>query len=201
MKYKEKEKLWLTNIKELSKKDGWKFKSHFTFKVIGDLYLSSNFYVSMKENAISGWLGYKTMNIDNVFWDIIDEQPNKKMPLSFRGEAAFCVRDINYFQYKIDVGNELNPNTEISNLLKSIDEQVLEKVNVIKTSEDFRIELLENEKTNSVGIVTSFIEQGQFENALSKIREYKNQDFSSGFGFGEKDFYDLAKEYCEKNYR
>ena len=24
MKYKEKEKLWLTNIKELSKKDGWK---------------------------------------------------------------------------------------------------------------------------------------------------------------------------------
>lgn len=198
MKYKEKEKLWLTSIKELSKTDGWKFKGHFIFKVIGDLYFSSNFHVSMKENAISGWLGYKTMNIDNIFWDIIEEQPNKKMPLSFRGEAAFCVRSINYFQYKIDIKDESNPKSEIHNLLKSIDEKIIQKANNIKTLADFRAEMLENEKSNSVGIITSFIEQEQFDNALSKIKEYKNQDFSSGFRFGDKDFYDLAKEYCKK---
>jgi hypothetical protein len=198
MKYKEKEKLWLSNVKELSKTYGWKFKGGSVFKTIGDLYFRSGFDVSMIENAIDGYLCYKTMNIDNVFWDIIDEQPNKKMPLSFRGEAAFCVSGLYYFKYKIDIKDELNPKTEIDSLLKVIDEEVLGKVNTIKTLEDFRTEMMENEKSNSVGIVTSYIEQGNFKNALSKIEEYKDQGINSGFRFEGKDFYDLAKEYCEK---
>ena len=44
-------------------------------------------------------------------------------------------------------------------------------------------------------------EEREFDKALSKIKEYRANQFSSGFGFGDKDFYDLAKEYCEKNYR
>src|SRR5688572_29775337 len=124
MKYKEKEKLWLSNIKELGKAYGWKYKGGTVFKTIGDLYFTSSFDVSMKEDAISGYLRYKTMNIDNVFWDIIDEQPNKKMPLSFRSEAAFRVSGLYYFKYKIDIKDELNPKTEIESLLKVIDEKV-----------------------------------------------------------------------------
>ncbi len=73
MKYKEKEKLWLKSIKELCKTDGWKFKGYFIYKAVNDLFFSAYFYVSMKENAISGWIGYKSLNIDNIFWDIIDE--------------------------------------------------------------------------------------------------------------------------------
>lgn len=73
MKYKEKEKLWLSKIKENKSKD-WKFKGWFIFKNLNEFFFSSSFYVSLKENKISGYLGYKPMNIDNIFWDIIDEQ-------------------------------------------------------------------------------------------------------------------------------
>jgi len=66
---------------------------------------------------------------------------------------------------------------------------------------DFQTELMENEKSNCVGIITSLIEHGQIENALQKIDEYKKNKINSGFGFGSKDFFDLAKEYCNKNYR
>ena len=201
MKNKEKEKLWLKTVKELCKKDGWKFKGYFIFKQVDNLFFCSNFYANGKENKIIGWLGYKTMNIDNVFWNIIDEQRNKEMPLSFRGEAAFCVRDINYFDYNIGIKDELNPEPEINSLLDTIKSKVISKCDSIKTLDDFRIEMLKEEKYNTVGIITSFIEQGQFEKAMLKIKEYKMNKLSSGFGFGDKDFYDLAKDYCEKNYR
>ena len=69
--------------------------------------------MSRNENSISGWLGYKPVSIDNVFWDIINEQPNKKMPLSFRAEAAFCVREVNCFDYEFNIENVENPELEI----------------------------------------------------------------------------------------
>jgi hypothetical protein len=199
MKYKEREKLWLKYIKELCKTDEWKFKGYFIYKVVNDLYFSVLFSVNKNENAISGRIGYKPLNIDNIFWDIIDEQPNKKMPLSFRAEAAFCVRELNWYEFKVDIKEELNPKPEIIELLQNIKEQVEIKSNKVKSLIDFRTEMLQKEKMNSVGIITSFIEQGEIDNALSKINEYKSNDFNSGFRFGDKDFYDLAKEYCIKN--
>lgn len=199
MKYKEKEKLWLSKIKENKSKD-WKFKGWFIFKNLNEFFFSSSFYVSLKENKISGYLGYKPMNIDNIFWDIIDEQPNKKMPLSFRGEAAFCVREINFYKFNIEIKDELKPEKEIIDLLVNIDKEVSDKINSIKKPTDFRIELLEDEESNSVGIITSLIEEHKFTEALEKIKLYKENDYNSGFGFGDDDFYDLAEKYI-KNYR
>lgn len=197
MRNKEKEKYWLSKVKELCKDTNWKFKSYFIFKVIDKLYFSSNFFVNAKENSISVWVEYKTIGINNIFWDIIDEPKNKIMPLSFRGEAAFCVKGLSFFEQKVYVDKELRPENNINNLLPLIDKVVIEKANKIKTSDDFRTEMFSNEKANSVGKVTSFIEQGQYENAFLKIKEYKEQKISSGFGFGDRDFYDLANDYYE----
>ena len=197
MKYKEKEKLWLSKIKENKSKD-WKFKSWFIFRDLNDFFFSASFYVSLKENKISGYLGYKPMNIDNVFWEIIDEQPNKKMPLSFRGEAAFCVREINFYKFNIEIEDELKPENEIKKLLLNIDKEVHQISQKIKNTQDFRVEMMNDEEENSVGIITSLIEEQKFDEALKKIKEYKENEYNSGFGFGDDDFYDLAKKYIKK---
>ena len=199
MKNIEKEKLWLNKVKELSKASNWKFKSYFIFKVIDNLFFSANFFINAKENSISVCVEYKTFNIDNVFWDVIGEPNNKKMPISFRSDAAFCVRGLNFYEHKIYIEENLKPEKSITELLTLIDKSVAEKADKIWTLNDFKIEMFSNEKSNSVGIVTSLIEQEQSEDALLKIEEYKRRKISSGFGFGDKDFYDLAKEYCEKN--
>lgn len=201
MKYKEKEKLWLSIIKDQSKAQDWKFKGYFIYKAIGDFFFSASFYVSRNENAISGYLDYKPLNIDNVFWDIIDEIPNKTRPLSFRAEAAFCVRELNLFRYEINIANEAYPQAEIDALLKTITTKVNEKLEKIKVSpNNFYEEMMENEKDNGTGIVTFLIEHGEFEKALIKIDEYKADKVKSGIGLGQKDFYDVAKEYCIKNH-
>jgi hypothetical protein len=188
---------WLTKVKEFSKVGNWKFKSYFIFKVIDNLYFVSNFFIDPKGNSISVWVEYKTVNIDNIFWDIIGEQANKNMPLSFRGEAAFCVRGLSFYEHKILIADELNPESEIKELLLLTDRAVATKASEVKTLNDFRIEMLHDEKRNTVGVITSFIEQGQPDIALLKIAEYQEHKLSSGFGFGDKDFYDLAKEYCK----
>ena len=199
MKYIEKEKLWTKIVREVCKSNGWKFKSYFAYKTVGEHFFCSFFFVRRKENVIYGSLGYKPMNIDNMFWDIINEPLCKKRPLSHRGDAIFCVREFSYFDYEIEIKDELNPKSEIEELLKRIDKQVVKKSNVTWNMTDFRNELLENEKFNTTGIITSFIEQGHFEKALSKIEEYRLKKIPAGLGFGDKDFYDVAKEYCEKN--
>ena len=201
MTNKAKEKFWLLKIKQVAKNEGWKFKGNFIFKAVDELYFSSHFYVNGKTNELSGWLDYKTINIDNVFWDIIDEQPNKKMPFSFRGEAAFCVRPINYFHFNVVINDLFNPEPQVEQLLQKINFKVTEKSKAIRTIDDFRSDMLREEKSNTVGIVTSFIAQGQFKQALSKVKEYRANQFPSGFRFGKNEFYDLATEYCKKNYR
>jgi len=201
MKNSEKEKLWMKIVKEVSKTYGWKFRRFFVFKVVGKHFFCSYFFVRRGKNVISGFSGYKPMNIDNVFWDIIGEPLFKEMPLSHRVDTVFCVRDFSYFEYEIEIKDELNPKPEIEKLLKKIDKQVIKKSNITWNMTDFRNELLGNEKFNTTGIITSFIEQGHFEKALSKIEEYKLKKIPAGLGLGDNDFYDLAKEYCVKNIR
>ena len=199
MTNKEKEKFWLKSVKEVSKNYGWSFKGNFIFKTIDEFFFASHFYANGKTNEVFGWSDYKPLNIDNVFWDIINEQANKKMPLSFRGEAVFCVRRIQYFDFRVNINDPLNPETEITQLLKTINDNVLIKHSIIKTLDDFRTDMLKKEDYNTVGIITSFIEERQFEKALSKIAEYRANKFRCGFGFEGRDFYDLAEEYIKKN--
>ena len=200
MKFKDKEKLWLSRVKEMCKADKWKYKSHFIFKSADNLFFSSTFYVSRLENEISGWLGYKTLNIDNVFWDIIDELPNKLTPLSFRGNAVFCVRQINFLTYKVGIEDLENPDIAIHQMLDSVNENVAKKLSTIRTLFDFQNDLLSDERNNCVGIVVGYIENKQVDLALMKIKEYRSKGYNSGFKFEGKDFYDLAIEYCKKNY-
>lgn len=202
MKNKDKEKLWYKAIKETAKLIDWKFKGFFIFKTKGNLFFSASFFINPKTNELNGWLGFKTLNIDNTFWEIIDEKRNKEMPLSFRGEAAFCVRELKIKDYKIKIVDELNPEKDIAELINKIEKDANEKSQSVISLSDFIQEMLRNEQQNWVGIITGLIEQQLINQALSKISEYKSKNYTSGFGFeNNKDFYDLAKEYCAKNYR
>lgn len=58
---------------------------------------------------------------------------------------------------------------KILELLKNIDKEVVHKINSIKNPSDFRLELLQDEKSNSVGIIASLIEKNDFKEALEKM--------------------------------
>lgn len=95
MTNKEKEKIFFKAIKEVFKKKEWKFNSYFAFKSINDFLFNCDFFINPTENKIWVNLGFKPMILDDIFWEITEMSENKKMPLSFRSNAAF---DISSFQ-------------------------------------------------------------------------------------------------------
>lgn len=207
MTHKEKEKLWLKVVKELSKPYGWKFKGWFIFRKDDDLFFSADFFVSNKkgENSIKIGLNYKPYSIDNTFWAITDDTECNDEPLSFRAEAWFCIMGFKFQEYQLEIKDELNPSDEIEAVLKAIEEEVVKKNNAIRSLSDYRAELLkaEGEKIYSgvgEGIVTSLIEEGLYDEALAKMDQYKAQNKSSNlcFGSSENDFYTVAHKYCKK---
>ena len=124
MTNKEKEKLYLNSIKQESKKYSWKFKSYFTFKVVDNLYFVANFYIVPKTNNIHGWLAFKPFCLDDLFWEITDSIENSKLPLSFRGEAAFQVTADSIYDFDILIHNEEKPEIEIGKLLSEIEIEI-----------------------------------------------------------------------------
>ncbi len=198
MTNKEKEKLYYNVIKQESKNFSWKFKSYFTFKVVDNLYFVANFYVVPKTNNIYGWLAFKPYCLDDLFWEITDSIENSKLPLSFRGEAAFQVTADSIYEFDITIINEEIPNAEINQLLTNIENEIEKHKKEYPTVETFLEKQLANENIHSVRILTSLINLEKYEEAESKIKEYRKNDISSGYGFGKKDYYDLAEEFCKK---
>ena len=203
MTEKEIEKVQLRAAKDLSKLLGWKFKRNFIYKVVDDFYYTAYFYKHRRENKLSGWLAFKPLKIDVVFWDIINEVGNKSMPLSFRAEAAFCINPLHILDFKIEVNNAENPSSEISGLLNEINQAVEKNSLKIKSREDYLNELFQQEEKSTSAIVTSLIGDGNYQQALLKIEDYKANIFHSGFGVltkeGIEDFYDVAKAYIIHN--
>ena len=198
MTNKEKEKFYYNSIKQESKKYSWKFKTHFTYKVIQDLYFTSYFYVVPKENKIYGWLAFKPFSLDDLFWEITDSKENSKLPISFRGEAAFKIASDSIYEFNVTINNEDKPETEINILLSEIENKIAETEEKYPTIEKFLEKQYENEKTHSLGILTILIKLEKYEEAKNKITEFRNRKINSGYSVGNKDYYDLFEEYCVK---
>ena len=198
MTNKEKEKLFTQTIKQLSKKSNWKFKSYFTFKLIDDFFFESTFYSNPKQNRIWGWVAFKPYSLDDKYWEITEMPENKKMPLSFRADAAFKVSSHPIYRFDVLLENGDNPENEIADLIENIDSEVINIRRKISTIEQFLDLLLKADNNPSVEILVCMIDQNEFEKAIEKIRFYRENQIKSGFRFGDKDFYDLAEEFCKK---
>lgn len=198
MKYRDKERIVNRIVKSKAKEIGWRFKGYFIHKVINSQFCIVNFYLSRKEDLIHGWSSIKPYEIDNLFWEIIDEIPNKKMPQSFRAEAAFCVRATKISEFNKVIKFDLEPIEQLSKLVIQ-ESKILSQV-ALKTDkiDDYLNLALTDEKMNSVGIVTGLILNGKYDDAINKMTEYRNNQILSGFKFGKYDYYDLAEEYINQ---
>lgn len=196
MTNKEKEKLFYQIVKDIAKSKNWKFKSYFTFRQIGNLFFESNFYTNFKENRVSGWLAFKPYTVDNIFWEITEMPENKNLPLSFRAEGAFTVRAYNYYEFDLRLQNSENPRQEIEILFDILEEKQNNIKKEISTTQHF-LNLLENSELKvSVETIVCLVELEEYLKAIEKIEYYRKNNIPSGFGFGNKDFYELAEDFC-----
>jgi len=197
---KQKEKDWDKLIKGIAKTKGWKFKGWFAYKAVKDIFYEANFYTSGIDNSISGSLEFKPLIIDNVFWEIVNLEDNKKNPLSFRGNGAFVISSKDVFDFNQNVIAD-NLNNDISILFDKINIEVDKIQSVITDLDKFEKYINQHPSKRSewfdsdLLIMTSIV-QKNYDKAISLVEYAKKERGMCSWGFGDKDFYDLAIEYC-----
>ncbi|HMI05356.1 MAG TPA: hypothetical protein VK541_22900 [Pedobacter sp.] len=199
---KQKEKEWKIIIKEQAKLNGWKFNGWFAYKAIENFFYEITFYTSAYNNSINGSVGFKPLIIDERFWEIVDLNDNKRMPLSFRANGAFVISSKNVYDYNITVIPE-TLKADVNILLNKINQKVAELSSEITDIEKFinYIEQHPSKKSKWSDIdllIMSFIVQKKYNKALSLVNVAKKNRGMCSWDFDDKDFYDLAIEYCQE---
>ncbi|MBL7724751.1 MAG: hypothetical protein JNK27_11410 [Chitinophagaceae bacterium] len=200
---KQKEKEWDNIIKQEAKANGWKFKGWFAYKAVKDFFYEATFYTSGFDSSVSGSLEFKPLIIDDTFWEIVDLNDNRKTPLSFRGNGAFVVCSKDVYDYKLKVVPE-TLKADISNLLHKINSKVDELSSTVSNIDNF-VQFVEqhpskrSEWFDSDLLIVSSIVQKNYDKALSLLDYAKKTRGMCGWSFGDKDFYDLAIEFCQKH--
>ena len=116
-------KKWTDLIKSESKKSNWKFKEYFTFKIDGEYFFDSKFWINGNTNNLTGVLHFKFAKIDDLFWELtVDNDKLENHPLSLRANGSHIVRPINYYNFEL---KDISENSLI-NLLNTIDDKVAE---------------------------------------------------------------------------
>lgn len=198
MTNKEKEKQLYNFIKSNSKKWSWKFKSYFIFKIVSNFFYETNFYFDPKNNRLWGWLAFKPYSTDNLFWEITNMKENQKQPLSFRADAAFKITSYNFFDFDITLKDFDDLEKEIIKLLSEIEKKIIDNTENINSIEKFlELSKIENQN-NTVAILTTLIELERYDEAKKYIDFCRSNSISSGFGFGKKDYYDVAEDFIKK---
>ncbi|GEM_PF-2355527 len=200
---KQKEKEWNNLIKQESKAKGWNFKGWFAYKKIKEFFYEVTFYTSAFDNSIYSSLEFKPLIIDDIFWEIVDLNDNKKKPLSFRENGAFVISSKVFYDYKLKVFPD-TLKADISNLLDTINSKVDDLSSGVNNIDNF-IKFVEHNPSqrsewfDSDLLIVSSIVQKNYNKALSLLDYAKKTRGMCSWGFGDKDFYDLAIEYCQKH--
>ena len=201
---KQKEKDWNDLIKQQSKAFGWKFKSFFTHKTANNFFYYASFFLYGGGNSISVSLSFKPLIIDEVFWEICDLPENKKLPISFRGNGAFVVDKKEIFGFYLKVIPD-RLKEDIGNLFGEINHKVDELQSTITDLDTFvsfveQHPEKEGEWSDVDILIVVAIAQKEYHKALTLLYyAQKNRGRKCRWGFGDKNFYDLAIIYCQNH--
>jgi hypothetical protein len=170
--------------------------------------LSDNFFVevllfaSAKQDLISTIISFKPYDIDDLFWDIVGLQENKKLPLSFRARGAFVLEGSEIFRFDSEILLD-KPSESIKEILEITNKKVNKVLEKVKDIDSFISYVLQNKKPEEDWgeidlLIVIYIRENNFKEALRLLFDAKKRRGMCRYGFGEKNFYDLAIEYCQK---
>jgi len=198
-------------LKKAAKLFLWSFSRGFLFCKKGNLffYICINPIKNIKKLNIS--LYYKWYDFDNVFWDILDLQENKKRPLSFHAAGAWTMPGMIIFKQNIDdcnwesfdflaqifeiVKKTNNISDDIASKIKNIDENILYVRKLFEQlTATFPKATINIDKEE---LITKIIKK-EYASAKNIIETRLAENDSGGFISKGRNFYQMAQEFLAK---
>ncbi|OGC21007.1 hypothetical protein A3J90_00635 [candidate division WOR-1 bacterium RIFOXYC2_FULL_37_10] len=195
-------------LKKAAKLFSWSFSRGFLFCKKGDLF----FYVyissikNIKKLALS--LYYKWYDFDNVFWDILDLQENKKKPLSFHAAGVWTMPGMIIFEQNIDVyeWEGFNFSAQVLDTVKKINNISDDIASKIKNIDDNIIYVRKLFEQLTAGfpkttinidkeeLITKIIKK-EYASAKNLVETCLAKNDSGGFTKNGKNFYQMAQNF------
>ena len=189
---------WTNLIKSKSKENNWKFKEYFIFKVEGQFFFDAMFWINGKTNSLTGVLHFKYAKIDELFWRLtVDNDAIENHPLSLRANGSHIVRPINYYNFELKDITETN----LTELLKTIDTKVAEIKERFSTEESYLNYIRENKVLNEYSYLTNLLFCKKHDELLLFIEYCKQNNITSGIAFfkdgDSEDYFDRITNYIQ----
>lgn len=193
-------KKWTNLIKSKSKENNWKFKEYFIFKVEDQFFFDAMFWINGKANSLTGVLHFKFAKIDDLFWRLtIDNDAIENHPLSLRANGSHIIRPINYYNFELREITETN----LIELLKTIDTKVIEIKDRFLTEENYLNYIRNNKVLNEYSYLTNLLFCKKHDELLFFIEYCKQNNITSGITFFRdgvsEDYFDRITNYIQAN--
>ena len=195
---KELEKKWANFIKSESRKNNWKFKGYFIFKIDGPFLFDAMFWIRGKTNSLKGVLHFKFAEIDALFLKVKRESnPVENYPLSTRVDGAGMVTPIIYYNFELKDITEAG----LIGLLKTIDGKVAEIKEKFSAEEAYLSYIRENKVLNESSYLTNLLFCKKYTELIFFIEYCKQNNITSGMSFYKdgvsEDYFDRLTKYIQ----
>jgi hypothetical protein len=193
-------KKWTNLIKSKSKENNWKFKEYFIFKVEDQFFFDAMFWINGKSNSLTGVLHFKFAKIDDLFWKLtVDNDAIENHPLSLRANGSRIIRPISYYNFELKDITETN----LIELLKTIDTKVIEIKDRFSTEESYLSYIRNNKLLNEYSYLTNLLFCKKHDELLFFIEYCKQNNITSGITFFRdgvsEDYFDRITNYIQAN--
>lgn len=191
-------KKWNNLIKTESKQNNWKFKEYFIFKREEQFFFDVMFWINGKNNSLTGVLHFKYSKIDDLFWKLtVDNDDIENHPLSLRANGSHMIKPVNYYQFELKDLTEF----KITELLKNINDKVLEIKELFSIEENYLTYIRENKVLNEYSYLTNLLFLKKIDELILFINHCKENNISSGISFSKdgvvEDYFDRMTNYIQ----
>ena len=194
----------LKEFRTCIKKTDWRKYQNSMFRVESSYFFDSNFYVYLIKNKTIFKLEVKPYETDNIFWEIMQMESNKKEPLSLRSNGSFVCSSLPIIEYEFD--DEGCTPTEIAQSFVSWAKMNMETFIEESSSTLFSDKIKTNEAFIEKGsysdtLICTLITENKFEEAkqltdeIISTKRPKTCDYINN----SVSFYENARTWIENN--
>ncbi len=163
----------------------WTLKNEMIYSIFPRAYIRE----SDLKPIIEIWIGYKPMWTDDLLWDILEMQTNKKEPNSLRVIGAFTMISVTYTKKSIELQSDDIEKVrsvlyaEIENFINSL---------TLMTEKMYINEIMTSKTISDIDKILIYIHQGNLEEARRLLKATSDR---GRFTIGNKSYKELVEKY------
>jgi hypothetical protein len=193
---KKNEKIIIDCVKKIAKKNCFKTISNCIYKIDENLVIYAVLWVTNQNSIKFRWC-IKTVELDDIFWDIFDMAENKNERFSLRIIGAFSCPSYTFDEtiHKIENSDVLEE--QVNSFFLSELDKVEEYIKGIRANyDDFLHYVIEREDADDLTKLLAYVLLGKYEYVYKVVKSELKKGENGGFGNRGKNIYEYMKEYC-----